>query len=114
ANDAEREVDFRHDRDLAPMRFKIGILDERARTDTAAIDYETERAVDVFKFCQAPVWVDLAACVAETSCEVIEINRCVHERNIQRETGRECRGDFRAESSRAKWQRPFWNFNFAG
>lgn len=113
-NDRKREIDFRNDRDLSAMWFKIGILHESSRPDAGAIDDEIERGLDVFQGVEKSVLVDLATRVSETMCEESKVDGRVHERHIQGKTGNERRGDFRAESSRAKWIGPIWNFNFTG
>ena len=94
------------------MGFKIGVLHQHPRTDSSAIDDEIELRIDLFQFGKAFVWLHLAACVAETLREIIEVNGGVHKGHIQRETRYKCRGDFRAQSSRPEGHRPFRNFNF--
>src|SRR4029434_2396681 len=83
-----------HERLLAAMRLKIGILNERARPDSGAINHEIEFATDIFEFVEANIRLDFAAGFQKSLCEIIEINGGVHERNVERETACEHRGNF--------------------
>ena len=71
------------------MRFKIDIVHEVTRADSSAIDYHTEFWIDVFEFFEVNALIDCAAGFLKSIGEVVEINRGVHERNVEREAGGE-------------------------
>ena len=109
------------------MRLEIGVTYKLARADPCAIDHEVEFCIDIFELFEADVRMDFAASLAKARGEVIEINRSVHQRDAQRETTFEAVATalcavpngpqahcYRRKRLRAKWNGPFWNFNFTG
>lgn len=68
------------------MRFKVDIVNELTRADSGAVDHEIEFWINGFEFFELNIWVDFAAGSDESVCEIVEIDRGVHEWNIHRET----------------------------
>ena len=68
------------------MRLEIGVIHKLARADSCAVDHEVELCIDIFEFFEADVRVDFPGSLAKARCQVIEINRSVHQRDAQRET----------------------------
>ena len=74
--------DPRHNRDLAAMWLKIGIMDEFARANSGAVNHEIELWIYVFKFFEAHVFGDLTSGFQKAVRQIVEINGRVHQRNI--------------------------------
>src|SRR5262249_6469353 len=127
------------DCDLPAMRLEIGVLDKRARADPCAVDHKVEFRIDILKFFETDVRMDLAGSIAKARREVIEINSGVHQRDGKRETtgktvfilsGSRIRGrsrriprrnlkssasgclDIARDGRSAQRNCPIWNFNF--
>src|SRR5438128_9654184 len=95
------------------MWLEIRIPHKFAGTDSCAVDYKIEIAIDFFEFFEANIRVDFAACFLKTCGEIIEINGRVSKRDAQRETAFEDRPQASGYSSSAKWNRPIRDLNFA-
>ena len=71
------------------MGLEIEILCKLPRADSCAVDHEIEFAIHLFEFVEVDIRVNFAASPAKTRGEVVEINRCVRQRDAQRETAGE-------------------------
>src|SRR5438132_8287207 len=95
------------------MWLEIRIPHKFAGTDSCAVDYKIEIAIDFFEFFEANLPIDCAARSQQTRSEIIEINGRVSKRDPQRETAFEDRPQAGGYSSSAKWNRPIRDLNFA-
>ena len=66
------------------MWLEIGVMHKLARANPCAIDHEIEFFIHIFELFESDVRVDFAASFAKARGEVIEINRSVHQRDLQR------------------------------
>src|SRR5439155_9567985 len=108
-NRAGEIIDLRNDGYLAAVRLEVDILNEFTRPDAGAVDDEIKNWADIFEFFKFNVAMDLAAGIEETFREMIEIDRRIHERNLECETTFECR-DGRNDRS-AERDRPLRNLD---
>ena len=89
------------------LRASWGLLRESGRIFLEA----APRGVDVDAIGQPMIAVDLAAGLAKTTGEIIQIDRCVHERDIETKSTREAtRNDSKRKQSRAERVGPGGNF----
>ena len=68
------------------MRLEIEVLHEFACADSRAVHHEIEFPIDAFGLFELHICGDRSASGDKTIGEIVEINRCVHQRNAQRET----------------------------
>ena len=63
------------------MRFHI-VGNELTRSDSGAVDHELESAIDITEFVEAQVGLNFAAAARKRIRDIIEVNRCVHNRTL--------------------------------
>ena len=91
-----------NDDHLAAMRLDRRIGQERSCADSGAIDHHRVFVADLLEMVEANPAVDLAAGAAKTLRKVVEINRRIRQRHLERESARETvRDGGRVEASRA-------------
>jgi hypothetical protein len=71
------------------MWLEIGVLCQFTRANPGAVDYQIEFVLNVFEFFKANIRINCAARFLKTRGQIIEINVCIHQRYVQRETALE-------------------------
>ena len=113
------------------MRLKIGVVDEFTGADSGAVDYKIEFWIYVLELFEAHVFGNLAIGFQKSVCQMVEVNRRIHQRNgdgkaagkftgFDSLTSGPCRGfssrpilDFARDDTRPERNRPIWNLKFS-
>ena len=93
------------------MRFNFRVRNQRPRSNPGAIDHKSVVIANFLQTIQPMMAMDLAAGFAKTISEVIQIDRCIHEGDVEAKSAREATGnDRRREQSRAERAGPGGDF----